>query len=73
MLFIDERDKRIHNTLIVVDRDLRLMGDKTVPHSAAPSLKSFYPQFVAGIDLPQRCVVDSYNLSHLPHLYLIIF
>ena len=55
--------QRIHNTLIVVDRYLRLMGDKTIPDSAEPRLESFYPPFVAGIDLPHQCVVDSYNPS----------
>ena len=49
--------QRIHNTLIVVDRYLRRMGDKTIPDSAEPRLESFYPPFVAGIDLP---VVDRY-------------
>ena len=53
---------RIHNTLIVVDRYLRLMGDKTIPDSAEPRLESFYPPFVAGIDLPHQGVVDSYRL-----------
>ena len=36
--------QRIHNTLIVVDRYLRLMrlmGDKTIPDSAEPRLESF--------------------------------
>ena len=56
--------QRIHNTLIVVDRYLRLMGDKTIPDSAEPRLESFYPPFVAGIDLPHQGVVDSYNLQH---------
>ena len=55
--------QRIHNTLIVVDRYLRLMGDKTIPESAEPRLELFYPPFVAGIDLPHQGVVDSY--SHL--------
>ena len=55
--------QRIHNTLIVVDRYLRLMGDKTIPDSAEPRLESFYPPFVAGIDLPHLGVVDSYNLQ----------
>ena len=55
--------QRIHNTLIVVDRYLRLMGDKTIPDSAEPRLESFYPPFVAGIDLPHQGVVDSYNLQ----------
>ena len=53
--------QRIHNTLIVLDRYLRLMGDKTIPDSAEPRLESFYPPFVAGIDLPHQGVVDSYN------------
>ena len=56
--------QRIHNTLIVVDRYLRLMGDKTIPDSAEPSLESFYPPFVAGIDLPHQGIVDSYNLNY---------
>ena len=55
--------QRIHNTLIVVDLYLRLMGDKTIPDSAEPRLESFYPPFVAGIDLPHQGVVDSYNLD----------
>ena len=58
--------QRIHNTLIVVDRYLRLMGDKTIPDSAEPRLESFYPPFVAGIDLPHQGVVDSYNLRSSP-------
>ena len=56
--------QRIHNTLIVVDRYLRLMGDKTIPDSAEPRLESFYPPFVAGIDLPHQGVMDSYNLHN---------
>ena len=55
--------QRIHNTLLVVDRYLRLMGDKTIPDSLEPRLESFYPPFVAGIDLPHQGVVDSYNLG----------
>ena len=58
---------RIHNTLIVVDRYLRLMGDKTIPDSAELRLESFYPPFVAGIDLPHQGVVDSYNLHNGNH------
>ena len=54
--------QRIHNTLIVVDRYVRLVGDKTIPDSAEPRLESFYPPFVAGIDLPHQGVVGSYNL-----------
>ena len=53
--------QRIHNTLIVVDRYLQLMGDKTIPDSAEPCLELFYPPFVAGIDPPHQGVVDSYN------------
>ena len=56
--------QRIHNTLIVVDRYLRLMEDKTIPDSAEPRLESFYPPFVAGIDLPHQGVVDSYSLVY---------
>ena len=44
--------QKIHNTLIVVDRYLRIMGGKTIPDPAEPRLESFYPPFVAGIDLP---------------------
>ena len=40
------------------------MGDKTIPDSAEPRLESFYPPFVAGIDLPHQGVVDSYNLNY---------
>ena len=40
----------------LVDRYLRRMGDKMIPDEAWPSLESFYPPWVAGIDLPQsRC------------------
>ena len=53
--------QRIQNTFIVVDRYLRLMGDKTILDEAPPSLESFYPPWVAGIDLPHQCVVDSFN------------
>ena len=35
--------QRIHNTLIMVDRYLRRMGDKTIPDEAPPSLESFFP------------------------------
>ena len=56
--------QRIHNTLIVVDRCQRLMGDETIPDSAEPRLESFYPPWVAGIDLPHQGVVDSYNLYY---------
>ena len=39
-----------------VDRYPRRMGDKTIPDEAPPSLESFYPPWIAGIDLPQsRC------------------
>ena len=43
------------------------MGDKTIPDSAEPRLESFYPPFVAGIDLPHQGVVDSYNLQCIPN------
>ena len=56
--------QRIHSTLIVVDRYLRLMGDKTIPDSAGPRLESFYPPFVEGIDLPHQGVVDSYSHNY---------
>ena len=67
--------QRIHNTFIVVDRCLRLMGDKTIPDSAEPRLESFYPPFVAGIDLPHQGVVDSYSpypiwYANWPHISL---
>ena len=55
--------QRIHNTLVMVDRYLRLMGDKLIPDSAESRLESFYPTFVAGIDLPHQGVMDSYNLK----------
>ena len=45
------------------------MGDKTIPDSAEPRLESFYPPFVAGIDLPHPGVVDSYNLKYLHERY----
>ena len=56
--------QRIHNTLIVVGRYLRLMEDKTIPNSAGPRLESFCPPFVAGIDLPHQGVMDFYNPLH---------
>ena len=55
--------QRIHNTLIMVDRYLRLMRDKMIPDSAELRLESFYPPFDAGIHLPHQGVVDSYNPS----------
>ena len=56
--------QRIHKTLIVVDWYLQLMGDETIPDLMEPRLESFYPPFVAGIDLPHQGVVDSYSLIH---------
>ena len=56
--------QRNHNTLIVVDQYLRLMGDKTIPDSMESRLESFCPPFVAGIDLPHPDVVDFYNLHN---------
>ena len=47
------------------------MGDKTIPDSAEPRLESFYPPYVAGIDLPhQGVVVDSYNPPRVADIYL---
>ena len=40
--------QRVLNTLIVVDRYLRLMGDGF--QTRQPRLESFYPPFVAGTD-----------------------
>ena len=56
---------RIHNTLIVVDWYLRLMGNKTIPSSREPRLESLYAPFVAGIDLPHQGVVDYYKHNYL--------
>ena len=53
--------QRIHNTLIVVDRYLWLMGEKTIPDSAESHLELFYPPFVVSIDLPHQDVMDSDN------------
>ena len=48
--------------MVVVDRNLHLMGDKTIPESAVPRLESFHPPFVVtGIDLLHQNVVHSYN------------
>ena len=47
--------------MIVVDWYLRLMVDKTIQDLAEPRLESFYPPFVAGIDLPHQGVVDFHN------------
>ena len=42
--------------LDVVYQYLRLMGDKMIPDEVPPSLESFYPPWIAGIDLPHpRC------------------
>ena len=43
------------------------MGDKTIPDWAEPRLESFYPTFVADIDLPHEGVVDSYNQTKPNH------
>ena len=39
--------QRIHNTVIVVDRYLRLMENKWIPDSEEPRLESLYPPFVS--------------------------
>ena len=49
---------RVHYNLIVVDRYLRRMGDKTIPDEAPPSLESFLPPRVEGIALPQSRFLD---------------
>ena len=67
-MFIGERDKESTTPWLWLDRNLRLMGDKTIPDSAEPRLESFYPPFVEGIDLPHQGVVDSYNLRN--HVYV---
>ena len=56
--------QRIDNTLIVVNRYLQLMGDKTIPDSLELCLESFYPPFVAGIDPSHQGVADSYNFYY---------
>ena len=48
------------------------MGDKTIPDAAEPRLESFYPPFVAGVDLPHQGVVSSYN-QHLCGNTVLIF
>ena len=64
--------QRINNTLIVVERYLRLMVDKTIPDSAEPRLESFYPLFVVlspirsttvlSLSILHKGVVDPYNV-----------
>ena len=46
------------------------MGGKTIPDSAEPRLESFYPPFVAGIDLPHQGVADSYNPPFPSYVFL---
>ena len=46
----------------MVDRYLRLMGDKTIQDLGEPRLESFNPPSVAGNDLPHQGIVDSYNV-----------
>ena len=61
-LFIGERDKESTTpSLIVVDRYLRLMGDKTIPDSAEPRVESFNPNS-SQVSI-YRDLVDSYNLQ----------
>ena len=62
LLFIGERDKEFTTpSLIVVDRYLRLIGDKTIPDSAEPRVESFNPNS-SQVSI-YRDVVDSYNLQ----------
>ena len=56
------KTKNPQHLAYMVDWYLRRMGDKTIPDSAEPLLESFYPPFVAGIDLPHQGIVDYYNL-----------
>ena len=51
--------------LDVVERYLRLMGDKMIPEE--PRLESFYPPWVAGIDLPQSRCCGFFVLSTNKH------
>ena len=58
--FVDTCGRSIDDTnplhIDVVDRYLRGMGDKTIPDEFPPSLESFYPPWIAGINVPQsRC------------------
>ena len=53
-------DYKIPLHLDVVDRYLRRMVDKTIRDEAPPSLESFYPPWVAGIDLPQSMCCGSF-------------
>ena len=39
------------------------MEDKTIQDLAEPRLESFYPPFVAAVDLPHQGVLDSYSLA----------
>ena len=49
---------RIHNTFVVVDEYLRIMGDKPILDSVEPLLERFYLS-----SLPHLGVVDSHKLS----------
>ena len=59
---------KIHKTLIVINRYLRLMGDKTTQGLADRRLNYFYPPLVAGIDLPHHDVVDCNNFDKQIHI-----
>ena len=48
----------IHNTLIVLDRHLRFVRNKTIPICTEPCLESFYLPFVAVVDLSYQGVMD---------------
>ena len=53
---VDRYLRRMGDKTIPDSGYLRRMGDKTIPDEAPPSLESFFPPWVAGIDLPQsRC------------------
>ena len=46
----------------MVDRYLWLVVDKAILDSMEARLESFYPPYIAGIDLPHQGVVDIYSL-----------
>ena len=55
-LIMNSRDYMNPLHFDAVDRYLRRMGDKAIPDEASPNLESFYPPWVAGIDISRsRC------------------
>ena len=51
-------ETKIHYMLMVVDRYLRLMGDKTIQNSTEPRVESYFPPYVPGIDVLHQGVID---------------